>query len=203
MMNIAVFASGRGSNFSAIARAVKKGALKVNLAMLVCDNPKAAVLGRARRSGVKAVVVKRADFASKEDFEAKIRQHLAAEKIDLVVLAGFMRLLSPEFVRAYAGRIVNIHPSLLPSFKGTEGVRDAFEYGVKTTGVTVHFVDEELDHGPIILQDAVKIGEGDSLASLEKKIHNLEHKLYPEALRLISEGRVRLEGRRITQTVSK
>ncbi|MCX5714199.1 MAG: phosphoribosylglycinamide formyltransferase, partial [Candidatus Omnitrophica bacterium] len=169
-MNIAVFASGRGSNFSAIARSVKKGTLKADLALLICDNPKAAVISRARRAGIKTVLVKRQDFAGKKEFEAKIMQSLAENKIDLIVLAGFMRLVSPEFVQVYKGRILNIHPSLLPSFKGTEGIRDAFEYGVKLTGVTVHLVDEELDHGPIILQAPIKIEERDSLESLEEKI---------------------------------
>ncbi len=195
-MNIAVFASGRGTNFSAIARAVKKGMLKINLALLICDNPKAAVIGRANRAGVKVVLVKREDFAGKKDFEAKITQYLGENNIDLIVLAGFMRLLSGGFVAQYKGRILNIHPSLLPSFKGTEGIRDAFEYGVKLTGVTVHFVDEELDHGPIILQAPVKVEEQDSPGSLEEKIHRLEHKLYPQAIKLICEGKVQLEGRK-------
>ncbi|MCX5697099.1 MAG: phosphoribosylglycinamide formyltransferase [Candidatus Omnitrophica bacterium] len=199
-MNIAVFASGRGSNFSAIARAVKRGALKANLSLLVCDNPKAAVIGRANRAGIKTVLVKRQDFSSKKDFEAGIIQHLEDERIDLVVLAGFMRLLSPEFVAQYKGRILNIHPSLLPSFKGTQGIRDAFEYGVKLTGVTVHFVDDELDHGPIILQAPVEVEERDSPGSLEEKIHKLEHRLYPQAIKLICEGKVKLEGRRAKVT---
>jgi len=197
MKNIAVFASGRGTNFSAISAAVKKGRLKAHLALLVCDNPKAPVLGRAKKAKVKAVIVQRGDFAGKKDFEAKIIEYLKGHSIDVIVLAGFMRLLSGEFVRHYKGKILNIHPSLLPSFKGTEGIKDAFEYGVRVTGVTVHFVDEELDHGPIILQAPVKIEEGDTLGSVEEKIHTLEHKLYPEALRLLVEGKLRLQGRKV------
>jgi phosphoribosylglycinamide formyltransferase-1 len=196
-MNIAVFASGRGTNFAAIIRAVKKGALKANLSLLVCDNPKAACLGRAKRARIRVALVKREDFLNKKDFESEIIKHLAENKIDLIVLAGFMRLVSPELVKQYKGRILNIHPALLPAFKGTEGIKDAFDYGAKVTGVTVHFVDEELDHGPIILQQAVKIAEDDTVDSLEEKIHKIEHKLYPEAIRLFIEGKLRIEGRKV------
>ena len=189
-MNIAVFASGRGSNFSAIARAVKNGKIKAILALLVCDNPKAKVLAKAKRQGVKIVLVKEEDFANKKDFEEKIIQHLKEENIELIVLAGFMRLLSPEFISQYKNKILNIHPALLPSFKGTAGIKDAFDYGVKITGVTVHFVDEEMDHGSIILQQAVRIEEDDTLETLEAKIHKIEHKLYPQAIQLFIEGRL-------------
>lgn len=196
-MNIAVFASGRGTNFSAIIRAVKKGKIKANLALLVSDNPAAGAIGRARRADIKVAMVKRKDFASKDDFEAKIIEHLRTEKIDLIVLAGFMRILGPGILREYKGRILNIHPSLLPSFKGTQGIKDAFDYGVKATGVTVHFVDEELDHGPIILQEALKVKDDDTAQSLEARIHKVEHRLYPEAIQLVVEGKIRIEGRRV------
>ena len=196
-MNIAVFASGRGTNFAAIIRAVKKGKIKANLSLLVCDNPLAGALGKARRAGIKIALVKREDFPKKIDFENKIIEHLENEKIDLIVLAGYMRLVSTELVARYKGRMINIHPALLPSFKGTQGIKDAFDYGVKVTGVTVHFVDEEMDHGPIILQAAVKIEEDDTLESLEAKVHKIEHKLYPEAVGLFVEGRLSLEGRKV------
>ncbi len=190
-MNIAVFASGRGTNFAAIIRAAKLGKIKADLSLLVCDNPQAGAVARAKRAGIKVALVKREDFASKKDFEAKIIGQLEENKIDLIVLAGFMRILGPELVQKYHGRILNIHPALLPSFKGTAGIKDAFEYGVKVTGVTVHFVDEKMDHGPIILQAAVKIEESDTLESLEAKVHKIEHKLYPEAIRLFVEGELR------------
>lgn len=196
-MNIAIFASGRGTNFSAILKAVKKGRLKVNLALLVCDQPKAPVLAKARRANIKSILVDRKNFSSKTDFEAQIIRHLKDSQIDLIVLAGFMRLLSPEFVRAFKGRILNIHPSLLPSFKGIHGIKDAFEYGCKITGVTVHFVDEELDHGPIILQKTVEIKENDTLQSLEAKIHKVEHKIYPQVIELFAEGKLSLEARKV------
>jgi len=199
-MNIAVFASGRGTNFSAVARAIKNGQIKADLSLLVCDNPKAGVIARAKRAGVKLALIKRDDFSARKDSEDKIIQRLREEKIDLVVLAGFMRILGPEFVREYNNRIINIHPALLPSFKGGEAIKDAFDYGAKITGVTVHFVDEKMDHGPIILQQALKIEEEDTLESLEAKIHKIEHKLYPEAIRLFTEGRLILEGRKVRIT---
>ncbi len=196
-MNIAVFASGRGTNFAAVIRAVKKGKIKANLALLVSDNPKAGAVAKAKRAGIKVALVKREDFASKQEFENKIIEHLENEKIDLIVLAGFMRILGPELVQKYTGRILNIHPALLPSFKGATSIKDALLYGVKVTGVTVHFVDEAMDHGPIILQEAVKIEEGDTLEALEEKIHKIEHKLYPEAIRLVVEAKLRIEGRKV------
>ena len=202
-MNIAVLASGRGTNFGAIIRAVKKGKIKANLALLVCDNPKVGAIGRAKRAGIKVALVKREDFASEKDFEVKVIEHLEENKIDLIVLAGFMRILGPALVQKYNGRILNIHPALLPCFKGTESIKDAFDYGVKLTGVTVHFVDEEMDHGPIILQAPVKIEENDTLESLEAKIHKLEHKLYPEAIRLFVERKLKIEGRKVRITTEQ
>jgi len=197
-MNIAVFASGRGSNFSAIVRAVKKGKIKACLALLICDQPQAGVISRAKRAGVKVALVERKDFPDKANFEARIIQILEENKIDLIVLAGFMRILSPAFVSHYKGRIINVHPALLPSFKGEHGIKEAYDYGVKVTGVTVHFVDEEMDHGPIILQKAVPIEKDDTLETLEKKIHRIEHLIYPQAIQLIMEGRLKLEGRKVS-----
>jgi phosphoribosylglycinamide formyltransferase-1 len=196
-MNIAVFASGRGSNFAAIAQTVKKGSLRCNLALLVSDNPKALALQKAKRFKIKTLIVERENFASKKEFENQIIKHLKANKIGLIVLAGFMRLLSPDFVHKYYGRIINIHPSLLPSFKGEQGIKDAFGYGVKFTGVTVHFVDELTDHGPIILQQPVEIRQSDTLKSLEVKIHQAEHKLYPAAIKLFLENRLKISSRKV------
>ena len=196
-MNIAVFASGRGTNFGAVIRAVKKGKIEANLALLVCDNPKAGAIGRAKRAGVKVALVKREEFLSKEDFENKILEHLEREAIDLIVLAGFMRLLGAGLIQKYKDRILNIHPAILPSFKGTRGIEDAFGYGVKVTGITVHFVDEKMDHGPIILQEAVKIKEDDTLESLEAKVHKAEHKIYPQAIKLFVEGKLKVIDRKV------
>jgi phosphoribosylglycinamide formyltransferase 1 len=194
-MNLAVFASGRGSNFEAIATAVKKGRLKVNLSLLVCDQPKALVLTKAERLKVPAVVIQREECTSRQEFEQRILKQLKDHHIDLIALAGYMRMLSASFVRTYRNRIINIHPALLPSFKGSQSIKDALKYGVKITGVTVHFVDEEMDHGPIILQEALTVGSQESLSSLEARIHILEHRLYPEAIRLVAEKKVRVKGR--------
>ncbi len=196
--NIAIFASGKGSNFLAIAKAIKSGKLrKVNLALLVCDNPNAPVIFKAKKLKVKVVLIRPDIFTTKNDFEARIIQHLKENKISLIVLAGFMRMLSKDFVRIYKNKIINIHPTLLPSFKGKEGIKDAYEYGVKITGVTVHFVDEQVDHGPIIMQKEVRIENRDTLESLEDKIHKVEHKLYPEAIRLFINNKLKAEGRRV------
>ena len=195
--NIAVFASGRGSNFSAIAAAIKNKKVRANLALLVCDNPKAFVLKKAQKAKVKTVLVRRPDFSSKKYFEAEIINRLKENKIDLIVLAGYMRILSAEFVNKYRGRIINIHPSLLPAFKGEHGIKDAFDYGVKVTGVTVHFVDEHMDNGAIMVQQALTIKVKETIAALEARIHKIEHKLYPEAIKLFIEGKLKIKGRKV------
>ncbi len=190
-MNIAVFASGRGSNFSAIAKVIRQKKIKANLRILVCDQPQASVIKRAQSAKVRVVLVRREDFASRLDFEEAILQRLKDYKIDLIVLAGFMRVLSPPFVKRYANRIMNIHPSLLPSFKGARAIQDAFAAQAAVTGVTVHFVDRKIDHGPIILQQKIKISAKDTLASLERKIHRVEHQLYPQAIKLFIRGKLK------------
>lgn len=196
-MKIAVFASGKGTNLAAIIKAKDKGLLNVDISLVISDNKKALALKRAQRAGIKAVFVDPARFCVREEFEQEAIKALEQEAVDLIVLAGFMRILSPSFVNRFQNKILNIHPALLPAFKGAQAIKDAFDYGVKVTGVTVHFVDENMDHGPIILQKAVAVDETDSLESLESKIHKVEHKLYPEAIRLFSEGRLKIEGRRV------
>lgn len=197
MKNIAIFASGKGSNFAAIMKAVHQGALKAHVSLLVCDNPKAPVLAKARKAGVKSLIIIPDAFSSKEPFEKAIISHLKQEKIDVIALAGFMRILSPAFVRAFKNRILNIHPALLPSFKGSSAIKDAFTYGATVTGVTVHFVDEKVDHGPIILQECIPITADDDLASLEAKIHRLEHRIYPRVIKLLLEKKLKVTGRRV------
>lgn len=187
-INLAIFASGRGSNFAAIVKAVKQKKIKTKSVILVCDKPGALVTKRAHKAKVKVILVRREDFARRADFETAIIQRLKNYKINLIALAGFMRILSSGFVRLYRNRIINIHPSLLPLFKGAHAIKDAFDRKVSSTGVTVHFVDEKVDNGPIILQQEIKIRKSDSLASLEKRIHLVEHKLYPEAIRLVISG---------------
>ncbi|MFA5118592.1 MAG: phosphoribosylglycinamide formyltransferase [Candidatus Omnitrophota bacterium] len=197
MKNIAIFASGRGTNFAAIAEAVSRKQLMARIAILVCDNPEAPVIKKAGRLGIKALIIAREDFTARGDFEAQISLALNKEKIDFIVLAGFMRILSTAFVRRYKNRIINIHPSLLPAFKGANAIKEAFAYGAKITGVTVHFVDEQIDHGPIILQEPLKVTTADTLKSLEAKIHSLEHALYPKALQLLLHGKLKFSGRKL------
>ena len=198
MMTIAVFASGKGSNFDAIVRAVKRGACAVRIGLLVCDQPSAGVLKKAKRHKVPIALVRREDFSSKSDFEKKIIEECQSAGATLIVLAGFMRIVGADLISAYKDRIINIHPALLPSFKGAHGIRDAFEHGVKVTGVTVHFVDEAMDNGPVILQASVAVNEDDTLKTLEEKIHKIEHKIYPKAIALIAAGAVSIKGRKVS-----
>ena len=198
-MNIAVFVSGNGTNLEAIIDAISRGEIKAKIALVVSDNKDAYALVRAKKANVETFVLSPKDFKSREDYDKEIIKELEKRSVRLVVLAGFMRLLSPYFVRQYKNKIMNIHPALLPSFKGTHGIKDAFEYGMEMTGVTVHFVDGELDHGPIILQEAVSIDGDDTLETLEEKIHKVEHRLYPTAIRLFVEGKLKVEGRKVSR----
>ena len=198
-MNIAVFVSGNGTNLEAIIDAISGGEIKAKIALVVSDNKDAYALVRAKKANVETFVLSAKDFKSREDYDKEIIKELEKRSVRLVVLAGFMRLLSPYFVRQYKNKIMNIHPALLPSFKGTHGIKDAFEYGMEMTGVTVHFVDGELDHGPIILQEAVSIDGDDTLETLEEKIHKVEHRLYPKAIRLFVEGKLKIEGRKVSR----
>ncbi|MFH1552226.1 MAG: phosphoribosylglycinamide formyltransferase [Candidatus Omnitrophota bacterium] len=196
-MNIAVFVSGNGSNLQALIDEEKKGELADGrIVLVVCDKPGAFALERARKAGIKTFVLEAAD-QSREEYDKKVLQKLREDRIELVVLAGFMRILSDHFVDEYKSRILNVHPALLPSFKGASGIKDAFEHGIKITGVTVHFVDKELDSGPIILQAHVKVDDSDTLETLEEKIHAEEHKLYPEAVRLFVGGKLKVDGGKV------
>lgn len=196
-MNIAVFCSGNGTNLQAIIDAENRGDIKANLALVVSDVPDCFALKRAKKAGIKTLVVERKDFASKKEFENEILKNLKKEKIDLIALAGYMRMLSSDFIKAYKNKIINVHPALLPSFKGGHGIRDAFQYGVKVTGPTVHFVTEDMDAGPIILQASVVVTEDDTEDTLAEAIHKEEHKIYPRAIQLFVEGRLKIEGRKV------
>ncbi len=196
-MNIAVLCSGNGSNLQAIIDAVKSGYIPAAIALVVSDNKDAFALKRAEDAGIDTVILNPKDFKTREDFDKEIVKNLKKKAVGLVVLAGFMRLMSPYFIKEYKNRIINIHPTLLPSFKGTHGVKDALEYGVKVTGPTVHFVDDKLDHGPIILQKAVEVKDDDTEESLLERIHSEEHRIYPEAIQLFVEGWLKIEGRRV------
>lgn len=196
-MNIAVLCSGSGTNLQAIIDAVKTGHIPAEIALVASDNKDAFALERARHAGIETLVLDPKAFKTREAFDKEIIRVLKKKNVGLVVLAGFMRLMSDHFIKEYKNRIMNIHPALLPSFKGTHGIKDALSYGVRVTGVTVHFVDEKLDHGPIILQKAVEVKDDDTEETLLGRVHSQEHKLYPEAIKLFVEGRLKIEGRRV------
>lgn len=194
---IGVLCSGRGSNLASIIDAVERGDIRAEIAVVLADKADAYALTRAREHGIPAVAVVRKSYAEREAFERALLEQLHAHGVTLVVLAGFMRILSPFFVRAYAGRILNIHPALLPSFPGAHAHRDALAYGVKVSGCTVHFVDEGTDSGPIILQAAVPVAEGDTEDSLAARVLKEEHRIFPAAIRLYVDGRLRTDGRQV------
>ena len=194
---IAVFASGFGSNLQALIDFNEKDDLGGDIALVFSNNPDSQALKRAEKHKIKALHMDPGKFPSREEFESKILDVLEEENIDLIVLAGYMFLLTPLLISAYKERVLNIHPALLPSFKGTHGIKDAYDYGVKISGVTVHFVDEELDNGPIIMQAPVYIDSNDTVESFEKKIHEVEHKIYPLAVKLFCLGKIKIEGRKV------
>ena len=198
MEHLAVFCSGKGTNLQAILTACRRKKIPTAVSLVVSDNPKAFALRRARRFGVETLVLEARDFPSKASYEKALLRQLKRRGIRYIALAGFMRVLSPLFVRAFRNRILNIHPALLPSFRGVHAVRDALRAGVKVTGVTIHLVDEGVDTGPIVLQEAVPVLPDDAEKTLHERIHRVEHKLYPRAIRLLIEGRLRVRGRKVT-----
>lgn len=187
MKRIAIFASGEGSNFQVLADACRRGDIPAEAALMVCDRPSARVNERADRMGIERFTFSPRDYASKAEYEREIVRRLDEKGIDLVCLAGYMRILSDELLGAYGGRIVNVHPSLLPAFKGAHAIEQALEYGVKIFGVTIHWVDASLDGGRIIAQRAFPY-EGSDLEELERLVHAAEHPLYVETVkRLLNE----------------
>ncbi|MDF2875077.1 MAG: purN [Sporomusa sp.] len=194
---IGVLASGRGSNLQAIIDAIQAGRLDTKIGVVISDNPEANVLKRMAGADIQALCIDRKLFASRQQFEAAVAEELTIHHVELVVLAGFMRILSQSFIDRFAGRIINIHPSLLPAFPGENAQQQALQYGVKVTGCTVHFVDAGMDTGPIILQEAVPVLEDDTAETLSERILHAEHILYPRALALYCEGRLNFEGRRV------
>lgn len=194
-LKIAVFASGSGSNFQAIVDAIQQGTLDAHIELLVCDKPEAQVIRRAEQAGVDVYAFRPKEYASREAYELEILRQLESRGVELIVLAGYMRIITEQLVKPYEGRMINIHPSLLPSFPGIRAIEQAMEHGVKVTGVTVHYVDGGMDTGPIIAQTAVQIEENDTIESLSTRIHRVEHELYPRVIRWISQGKVQIDGR--------
>ena len=189
-LQLGVLVSGVGSNLQAILDAIGAGTLNAQVKVVIANRPGALALERARAAGVPALTIPHKDFASREAFDRALVSALREANVNWVVLAGFMRVLTPEFLSAFQGRIINIHPSLLPSFPGVEATKQALDYGVKLTGCTVHFVDQGVDSGKIIAQRAVPVEPGDDLSSLGARVHAAEHELFVHVLREIAAGRI-------------
>lgn len=189
---LGILCSGRGSNMQSIMAAIESGQIKAKIGVVLTDKPEARALQVAKEAGIKSICVNRKTCSSQQDFEEKLVAELKKANVTLVVLAGFMRILSPYFVEAYRHRILNIHPSLLPSFGGAHAHRDVLAYGTKVSGCTIHFVDEGMDHGPIILQDTVPVLDDDTEETLAARVLTKEHVLYPKAIELFVDGRLEL-----------
>lgn len=189
---LGILCSGRGSNMQSIMAAIESGQIKSEIGIVLTDKPEARALQVASEAGIKSVCVNRKACSTQQEFEEKLVAELKAANVTLVVLAGFMRILSPYFVETYRHRILNIHPSLLPSFGGAHAHRDVLAYGTKVSGCTIHFVDEGMDHGPIILQDTVPVLDDDTEDTLAARVLTKEHILYPKAIELFVDGRLEL-----------
>jgi phosphoribosylglycinamide formyltransferase-1 len=199
---LGVLISGRGSNLRAIVEAIDRGSLDATVAVVVCNRPQAAGLGWARQRGLETVCLETAGFGGREAYDSAVREALQARDVGLVCLAGFMRLVGSPLLEAFPLRILNVHPSLLPAFRGLDAQRQALAHGVRLAGATVHLVTEELDGGPIILQAAVPVLDGDTVDTLSARILVEEHRLYPEAIRIVLDGGWRVDGRRFVRMVA-
>ncbi|WP_075979864.1 phosphoribosylglycinamide formyltransferase [Bacillus massilinigeriensis] len=189
MKNIAVFASGSGSNFQAIIDAIKENKLEATIKLLVCDKPGAYVLERAENERIPQFTFSAKNYSSKQEYEEVILRHLKENEVEWIVLAGYMRLIGPTLLKEYEGKIVNIHPSLLPAFPGKDAIGQALAAGAEKSGVTIHFVDEGMDTGPVIAQREVQIDENETSETLQMKIHKIEHELYPATLQKLLQRR--------------
>lgn len=196
-LRLGVLISGSGSNLQAILDGIAEGTLDAEVAVVVSDRGDAYGLERARAAGAEAVFHDRRSYDSPAAYNLALRDLLLDRQVELVVMAGYMRLLGTAVLEAFPNAVVNLHPALLPSFPGASGIKEAWDYGVKVTGVTVHFADEVFDRGPVIAQEAVPISEDDTVSSLEDRVHEVEHRLLPEAIQLIAEDRVKIRGRKV------
>jgi phosphoribosylglycinamide formyltransferase 1 len=194
MKKLAIFVSGSGTNMQNLIVECHNGRIPAQVAVVISDNPEAKAIGRARNYGVNVVAVDRKQFQDKTAFETELARAVDQSKADYLVLAGFMRILSCDFVKKYKGKIINVHPSLLPAFPGAHSIKDAFEAKVTETGVTIHWVDEGVDTGPVILQKKVAVSPEDTLDTLEEKVHALEYEIYPEALRKVLKREIKYPG---------
>ncbi len=196
-LRLGVLVSGRGSNLQSIMDACQRGETKAEVVVVLSDNPDAYGLVRAQNAGIDTHVVKPSDYPDRDSHNAAMGDIIERYQVELICLAGYMRVLAPSFVERFRHRIINIHPALLPSFPGLHGQEQALEYGVKVSGCTVHFVDEGVDTGPIIIQAVVPAFHDDTEETLSARILEYEHKIYPAAIRLYAEGRLKVEGRKV------
>jgi phosphoribosylglycinamide formyltransferase 1 len=191
---LAVFASGNGTNLGALIDSVRGGTIDAEIRVVISDKKEAFALERARRAGIEALYLSPKEHPSRESYDLALCEAVRERNVDWIILAGFMRILSPLFVRAFSRRIVNIHPAILPKYPGTHAIERAFEAGEKEVGVTVHFVDEGVDTGPIIAQERILVRKGESLEELTERVHSLEHQIYPRVVADLVSGKIRLSG---------
>jgi len=197
LLKLGVLISGNGSNLQSIIDHIEKGSLKATIKIVISNNPDAYGITRAKKHGIPFIVLKNGDFKNKEAFDLELVRILHENNVDLVILAGFMRIITPALLKAFPQKIMNIHPALLPSFPGIHGQKQALEYGVKISGCTVHFVDEGVDTGPIILQTAVQVFDNDTEETLAARILKEEHLIYPRAIQLFAEGKIEINKRKV------
>lgn len=196
-LKIGVLASGRGSNFQAIIDSIETGFIHAQILVLITDNPQAFSIERAKKHGIDYLITHPGNYSSRDEYFKNISAELKKRGVELVILAGFMRIVGKPLLDVYPNRVMNIHPALLPSFPGLHGQKQANDYGVKISGCTVHFVDEGMDTGPIIIQAAVPVKDDDTEETLSGRILDLEHKIFPEAIKMFSEGRIEIHGRKV------
>lgn len=196
-LQLAALASGEGTNVAAIIKCIESGRLEARMCLVLSNNPDAPVLEKVRARGIRVWAEDHRAYPDKESYDREMIRVIREAGADTVALAGYMRILGPEFIRAFPGRILNIHPAILPSFPGKTGAKDTIEYGARIAGTTVHFVDEKVDHGPVIIQAAVPVGPNDTEESLVPRIHALEHRIYPQALQWLARNRLEIQGRRV------
>jgi len=199
---LGVLISGRGSNLAALIEAIGDGRLDARIGLVISNRPEAGGLEHARRAGIETLVLNHRDFTSRGDYDARLAQELRRRGVDLVCLAGFMRIVGPGLLDAFPGAVLNIHPSLLPAFPGVDAQRQALEHGVRISGATVHLVTPELDGGPIVVQSAVPVLDADTVESLTQRILVEEHRIYPEAVGIVLGGGWRIEGRRFVRPLA-
>lgn len=197
LLKLGVLISGNGSNLQSIIDHIEDGSLKAAIKIVISNNPDAFGITRAKKHGINIAVLDSKDFNSKEDFDSELIKILKKNDVELVILAGFMRILTPGFLKVFSQRIMNIHPALLPSFPGLHGQKQALEYGVKFSGCTVHFVDEGVDTGPIIIQGVVHVSDDDTAETLSARILKEEHRIYPQAIQFYAEGKLEIKDRKV------